>query len=132
VLSPPILLEPKWLAPHVAYTMSKYGMSLCVLGMAEEFRKDGVAFNALWPRYGIATAAIEFAVADAAELRRCRTPQIMADAAYEIFRRPASACTGNFFIDDEVLAASGVTDLDVYRLDATTEPRPGMFIREPA
>jgi citronellol/citronellal dehydrogenase len=132
VLSPPILLDPKWLAPHVAYTMSKYGMSLCVLGMAEEFRKDGVAFNALWPRYGVATAAIEFAVADSAELRRCRKPEIMADAAYEIFGRSARECSGNFFIDDEVLASAGVADLDAYRLDLATELRAGMFIPEPA
>jgi citronellol/citronellal dehydrogenase len=131
-LSPPLLMDPRWVGPHVAYTMSKYGMSMCVLGMAEEFRQDGVAFNALWPRYGIATAAIEFAVADAAELRRCRKPEIMADAAYAIFNRPSRECTGNFFIDDEVLAAAGVTDLDQYRLDATTQLRAGMFIPEPA
>jgi citronellol/citronellal dehydrogenase len=131
-LSPPLLLEPKWVGPHVAYTMSKYGMSLCVLGMAEEFRPDGVAFNALWPRYGVATAAIEFAVADADALRRCRKPEIMADAAYEIFNRPARDCTGNFFIDDEVLAAAGVTDFDQYRLDPSADMRPGMFIPDPA
>jgi citronellol/citronellal dehydrogenase len=131
-LSPPLLLEPKWVGPHVAYTMSKYSMSLCVLGMAEEFRPDGVAFNALWPRYGVATAAIEFAVADAEALRRCRKPEIMADAAYEIFNRPARDCTGNFFIDDEVLSAAGVTDFDQYRLDPSVDMRPGMFIPDPA
>jgi citronellol/citronellal dehydrogenase len=131
-LSPPLLLEPKWVGPHVAYTMSKYGMSLCVLGMAEEFRSDGVAFNALWPRYGVATAAIEFAVADADALRRCRKPEVMADAAYEIFNRPARDCTGNFFIDDAVLAAAGVTDFDQYRLDPSVDMRPGMFIPDPA
>jgi citronellol/citronellal dehydrogenase len=132
VLSPPLLLDPKWIGPHVAYTMSKYGMSMCVLGMAEEFRGDGVAFNALWPRYGIATAAIEFAVGDSEELRRCFKPEIMADAAYEIFGRPSRECTGNFFIDDEVMASAGVTDLDPYRVDPTTTLRTGMFIPEPA
>lgn len=116
-LSPPINLDPKWFRNSVAYTMSKYGMSMTVLGMAEEFGDEGIAFNALWPRIGIATAAIEFAVGDRDELRRCRTPDIMADAAYAIVNKPARECTGNFFIDDEVLTRAGVTDLDHYAVD---------------
>ncbi|MBV1918358.1 MAG: NAD(P)-dependent oxidoreductase [Sphingomonadaceae bacterium] len=127
-MSPPLNLDPKWFGPHVAYTMSKYAMSMTVLGMAEEFRKDGIAFNALWPRYGIATAAIEFAAADADQLKHCRTPQIMADAAYEILTRPSRECTGNFFIDDTLLASAGVTDFAHYRIDPSRPPRAGMFL----
>jgi citronellol/citronellal dehydrogenase len=127
-MAPPLTLEPRWAAGHVAYTISKYGMSLCTLGMAAEFASAGIAFNALWPRVGIATAAIEFAVGDREELRRCRTPEIMADAAYAIFNRPAASCTGNFFIDDELLYAAGVRDFQQYRVDPTTELRPGMFL----
>jgi citronellol/citronellal dehydrogenase len=128
MLSPPLTLAPKWLARNVAYTITKYGMSMCVLGMAEEFRNDGIAFNALWPRVGIATSAIEFAEANSDELRRCRKPEIMADAAYEIFSRPARACTGNFFIDDTLLYESGVRNFGQYRIDASAGLRPGLFI----
>ena len=113
-ISPPLNMEARWFAPHVAYTMAKFGMSLCVLGMAEEFRKDGVAFNALWPRTVIATAAVKNLLGGDHTLRGSRTPAIMADAAYAIFARPARACTGNFFIDDEVLASEGKTDLEEY------------------
>jgi citronellol/citronellal dehydrogenase len=127
-MAPPLTMEARWAAGHVAYTISKYGMSLCTLGMAAEFASAGIAFNALWPRVGIATAAIEFAVGDREELRRCRTPEIMADAAYAIFNRPAATCTGNFFIDDELLYAEGVRDFHQYRVDPTTELRPGMFL----
>jgi citronellol/citronellal dehydrogenase len=127
-LSPPINLDPRWLAGHVAYTMSKYGMSMTVLGMAEEFREDGIAFNALWPRYGIATAAIEFAAADRDQLKHCRKPDIMADAAYAILTSPARTCTGNFFIDDSVLAEHGVRDFSGYRVDPDATLRPGMFL----
>ena len=91
MLSPPLDMSPRWFAGHVAYTMAKYGMSMCVLGMAEEFKDDGIAFNALWPRTGIATAAIEFALAGEEGMRHCRTPEIMADAAYAIFNKPARA-----------------------------------------
>lgn len=111
-LSPPLSMKPRWFAPHVAYTMAKYGMSMCVLGMAEEFRPDGIAVNALWPRTVIATAALN--VIPLADPKRGRTPEIMADAAYTILTREARSCTGNFFIDDEVLAGAGVTDLDRY------------------
>ncbi|MBL8271194.1 SDR family oxidoreductase [Steroidobacter sp.] len=111
-LSPPLSMKPKWFAPHVAYTMAKYGMSMCVLGMAEEFRRDGVGVNALWPRTIIATAALN--IIAAADPKRGRKPEIMADAAHVILTRDPRTCTGNFFIDDEVLASAGVKDLDSY------------------
>jgi citronellol/citronellal dehydrogenase len=113
-LSPPLNMDPRWFAPHVAYTMAKYGMSLCVLGMAREFERDGIAVNALWPRTAIATAAIEFAVGDASTLRHCRKPEIMADAAHWILTQPSRSLTGRFLIDDEVLGAAGVEDFDAY------------------
>jgi citronellol/citronellal dehydrogenase len=112
-LSPPLNLDPKWLAPHVAYTISKYGMSLCVLGMAEELRGDGIAVNALWPRTVIATAALAM-LGGIVKPENCRTPEIMADAAHAILNRDSRTTTGNFFLDDEVLAEAGVTDLDHY------------------
>ena len=127
-LAPPLNLAPRWFAGHVAYTISKYGMSMCILGMAAEFAAEGIACNALWPRFGIATAAIEFAVGDADELRKCRKPEMMADAAYAIFRRPARQCTGNFFIDDTLLHEEGVRDFARYRVDPNTSLRLGMFI----
>ena len=111
-LSPPLSMKAKWFAPHVAYTMAKYGMSMCVLGMAEEFRHDGIGVNALWPRTVIATAALQ--VIPMANPRLGRTPDIMADAAYSILTRDARECTGNFFIDDELLASAGVKDFDRY------------------
>ena len=119
-LSPPLNLDPRWFAPHVAYTMSKYGMSLCVLGMAEEFRAEGVAFNALWPRTAIDTAAIAY-LGGPAIAGRCRTPEIVADAAYAILTRDARLCTGNFFIDDELLRAEGMTDFSRYRQEGAAE-----------
>jgi citronellol/citronellal dehydrogenase len=111
-LSPPLSMKAKWFAPHVAYTMAKYGMSMCVLGMAEEFRPEGIGVNALWPRTVISTAALQ--VIPMANPKLGRTPEIMADAAYAILTRNARECTGNFFIDDEVLASAGVKDLDRY------------------
>ena len=113
-LSPPLNMSPRWFKGHVAYTMAKYGMSMCVLGMAEEFRGDGIGVNALWPRTGIATAAIRNVLGGDAAIARCRTPDIIADAAHWILTQPARATTGNFFIDDEVMARAGVTDLDRY------------------
>jgi citronellol/citronellal dehydrogenase len=113
-ISPPLNLDPRWFAPHVAYTMSKYGMSLCVLGMAEEFRSEGIAFNALWPRTAIDTAAIVH-LGGLAIAARCRKPDIVADAAHAILTRDARQCTGNFFIDDEVLREAGVVDFAKYR-----------------
>jgi citronellol/citronellal dehydrogenase len=119
-MAPPLNLDRRWFAPHVAYTMAKYGMSFCVLGMAEEFRAAGIAFNALWPRTGIDTAAIGY-IAGAEMQRRCRKPEIMADAAHAILTRDARACSGNFFIDDEVLREEGVTDFAVYRHEGVAE-----------
>jgi citronellol/citronellal dehydrogenase len=115
-LSPPLNMKPKWFAPHVAYTMSKYGMSLCVLGMAEEFRSAGIAVNALWPRTVIATAALN--LIPLADPKRGRKPEIMADAAYVVLTRDPKACTGNFFIDDEVLQSAGNVDLEGYAVTA--------------
>ncbi len=116
-LSPPLNMEARWFGPHVAYTMAKYGMSLCVLGMAEEFKRDGVAFNALWPRTAIDTSAVRNLLGGDDMARRSRTPEILADAAYEILTRPSRECTGNFFIDDEVLREAGVTDFKQYQVD---------------
>ena len=128
MLSPPLDMSARWFAPHVAYTMAKFGMSLCVLGMAEEFREDGVAFNALWPRTGIATAAIRFALAGDEGLRRCRTTDIMADAAHAIFEKPARDFTGNFLIDDTFLYGEGVRDFDKYRVVPTRPLMPDFFV----
>jgi citronellol/citronellal dehydrogenase len=114
-LSPPLNLKPEWFKDHVAYTMSKYGMSMCVLGMAEEFRPQGVAFNALWPRTVIATAAIRL-LQGAVVAENCRTPDIMADAAYEILIRDSRQCTGNFFLDENVLRDTGKQNFDHYQV----------------
>lgn len=130
MLSPPLDMSQRWFAGHVAYTMAKYGMSMCVLGMSEEFRDQGVAFNALWPRTGVATAAIEFALAGEEGMRHCRTPDIIADAAYAIFNKPARECTGNFFIDDVLLYAEGERDFDKYRVDPTKPLMPDFFVPE--
>jgi citronellol/citronellal dehydrogenase len=111
-LSPPLSMKEKWFAPHVAYSMAKYGMSMCVLGMAGEFRPIGIGVNGLWPRTVIATAALN--VIPGANPELGRTPEILADAAYVIFNRDARKCSGNFFIDDEVLASEGVKDLSKY------------------
>lgn len=119
-LSPPLNFETRWFAPHVAYSMAKYGMSLCVLGMAEEFKRDGIAFNALWPRTAIATAAMDL-IGGPEVRRKCRKVEIMADAAHIILTRPAREFSGNFCIDDEVLASTGVSDLARYRFDNVTE-----------
>jgi len=127
-LSPPLTMSPRWFAPHVAYTMAKYGMSMCVLGMAEEFKSDGIAVNALWPRTAIATAAIENLLGGEAALRRSRKPEIMADAAHAILCRESRECTGNFFVDDEVLASEGVTDLSQYANDPDAELIPDFFL----
>src|SRR5262245_1958772 len=130
MLSPPLDMSPRWFAGHVAYTMAKYGMSMCVLGMAEEFKDDGIAVNALWPRTGIATAAIEFALAGEEGMRHCRTTDIISDAAYAIFHKPARECTGNFFIDDVLLYSEGVRDFDHYRVDPTKPLMPDFFVPE--
>jgi citronellol/citronellal dehydrogenase len=111
-LSPPLSMRAQWFAPHVAYTMAKYGMSMCVLGMAEEFRNRHIAVNGLWPRTLISTAALQ--VIPGVDPSHGRTPEIMADAAWHILTKDSRGTTGNFFIDDEVLAAAGVTDFERY------------------
>ena len=113
-LSPPLNMEPRWFAPHVAYTMAKYGMSMCVLGMAEEQRRKGVAVNALWPKTTIATAAIRNVLGGDKAMKRCRSPQIMADAAHWIFTQDSKHVTGNFFIDEDILRADGMEDFSQY------------------
>ncbi|HEY0647387.1 NAD(P)-dependent oxidoreductase [Phenylobacterium sp.] len=130
MLSPPLDMSPRWFGTHVAYTMAKFGMSMCVLGMAEEFKGDGIAFNALWPRTGIATAAIKNALAGEEGMRRCRTPEIMADAAYAIFNKAARKFSGNFLIDDTFLYEEGVRDFDQYRVDPSQPLMPDFFVPE--
>ena len=111
-LSPPLSMKAKWFKNHVAYTMAKYGMSMCVLGMSEEFKRDGIAVNALWPRTAIDTAALQ--MIPGVDTAACRTPEILSDSAYIILNRNSKECTGNFFVDDEVLASEGITDLEKY------------------
>ena len=117
-LSPPLSMNAKWFRPHVAYTISKYGMSMCVLGMAQEFKRDGIGVNALWPRTAIDTAAL--AMISGVDTDFCRSPEILADAAYIILTRSGVETTGNFFVDDEVLASEGVTDLEKYSVKPGT------------
>ena len=116
-MSPPLNLDTKWLGRHVAYTSAKLVMAMCTAGMAEEFRNDGIAFNSLWPRTGIATAAIEFAVSGKEGMRACRTVDIMSDAAYIVLNKKAREFTGNFLIDDIVLYEAGERDFDKYHVD---------------
>ena len=127
-LSPPLNLDAKWFGPHGAYTISKYGMSLCVLGMAEEFREAGIAVNALWPRTMIATAAVRNLLGGEEAIRRCRKPEIVADAAHAILTKPGREFTGLFLIDDDVLRAEGVTDLDRYSVSPGADPLPDLFL----
>lgn len=118
-LSPPLSMNPKWFKNNVAYTMAKYGMSMCVLGMSAEFKRDGIAVNALWPRTVIDTAALQ--MIPGIDATAGRTPEILADAAYIIFNRTATECTGNFFVDDELLASEGITDLEKYSVTPGTK-----------
>jgi len=111
-LSPPLSMKAHWFKNHLAYTMAKYGMSMCVLGMAEEFKRDKIAVNALWPRTAIDTAALQ--MIPGVDTALCRKPEILADAAYFILNRESTSTSGNFFIDDEVLASEGILDLDKY------------------
>jgi citronellol/citronellal dehydrogenase len=127
-IAPPLNLAPRWFAPHGAYTIAKYGMSLCVLGMAEEFREQGLAVNALWPRTVIATAAVMNLLGGEAVVQRSRKPEVMADAAHAILTRPSRSCTGNFFLDEDVLRAAGVTDLSQYAIQPGAELMPDLFI----
>ncbi len=126
-ISPPLNLDPKWFGNHVAYTMAKYGMSMCVLGMAAEFAGK-VGVNALWPRTSIATAAVANLLGGEEMMKASRTPQIMADAAHAILVRPAASTGGHFYIDDEVLAEEGVTDLEPYAVSPGTPLMPDFFL----
>lgn len=127
-LSPPLLLDSKWFAPHVAYTMSKYGMSMCTVGMAEEFRECGVAVNSLWPKTLVYTAAITRLMGDGAE-RNCRTPAVMADSAMWILSQNPREVTGNLFYDEEVLKKAGITDLTKYNCVNDPELLPDLYVR---
>ncbi len=140
MMSPPLDMAEKWFAPHTAYTMSKFGMSMVVLGLAGELRAQGIAANALWPRTTIATAAIKNLLGGEEMMRQSRRPEIVAEAAYRIFAKPARSFSGQFLIDDTFLAAEGVTDFERYRVDANEplaadffvpddiEPPPGVVV----
>ena len=127
-LSPPLNMESKWFAPHVAYTMSKFGMSMCVLGMAEEFRESGIAVNALWPKTAIATAAVQNLLGGDEAMRCCRKPEIMADAAYGILTSESRERTGNFFVDEEFLRNQGVVDFDAYACEPGNDLLSDFFV----
>jgi citronellol/citronellal dehydrogenase len=128
MLSPPLDMKEKWFAAHTAYSIAKFGMSMVVLGLAGELRAKGIAVNALWPRTTIATAAIDNLLGGEEIMRRSRTPDIIADAAYAIFLKPAAKFTGRFLIDDTFLAAEGVTDFDRYRVDPSRPLQPDFFV----
>ena len=127
-LSPPINLNPKWLAPHLAYTISKYGMSMIVLGLAEELKPFGIAANALWPKTTIATAAVQNLLGGDYLIQKSRTPEILADAAFYILQRKSAACTGNFFLDEEVLQEEGITDFTPYAVNPGQELMKDLFL----
>jgi citronellol/citronellal dehydrogenase len=127
-MSPPLNMEEKWFAPHVAYSIAKYGMSLCVLGMAGEFRGKGIAVNALWPRTTIATAAVQNLLGGDQIVRRSRKPEILADAAHIILTKPSREFTGNFCIDDDILESAGITDLARYAVDPSGTLVPDFFV----
>ena len=128
MLSPPLDMQERWFAPHTAYTMAKFGMSLVVLGLAGELRQRGIAVNALWPRTTIATAAVENLLGGEALMRRSRTPAILADAAYKIFHKPSRQFSGNFLVDDTFLAGEGETDFDKYRVDPSQTLQVDFFV----
>jgi citronellol/citronellal dehydrogenase len=128
-LSPPLNMDPKWFKGHVGYTIAKYGMSMCTIGMAEEFRDDGIAFNALWPRTIIATAAVQNLLGGEEAMARSRRPELVADAAHAIVIRPSRECTGNLFLAEDVLAEEGITDMAAYSYGAQgAEPLPDLFV----
>ncbi|MGN6747075.1 MAG: SDR family oxidoreductase [Xanthobacteraceae bacterium] len=130
MISPPLDMKEKWFAPHTAYSMAKFGMSLVVLGLAGELRSKGIAVNALWPRTVIATAAVQNLLGGDAVMARARKPEIMADAAYGIFSKPARDFTGRFLIDDNFLAENGIRDFDRYRVDPAQQLAPDFFVPE--
>jgi len=127
-LSPPLDINPKWFAPHLAYTMSKYGMSMIVLGLAEELKHHKIAVNALWPKTTIATAAVQNILGGDYLIKRSRKPEIVADAAFAIIKKASAVCTGNFFIDEDVLVHEGVTDFSNYAVNPTLELQKDLFI----
>ena len=127
-LSPPLNMETKWFAPHVAYTMSKFGMSMCVLGMAGELKKDGIAVNALWPKTVIQTAAVQNLLGGDKVMEKSRKPDIMGDAAFTILSKNSSECTGNYFVDEELLRSEGITDFSNYSNVPDSELMPDFFI----
>jgi citronellol/citronellal dehydrogenase len=128
MISPPLDMKEKWFAPHTAYTIAKFGMSLVVLGLAGELRGKGIAVNALWPRTAIATAAVANLLGGGALMRQSRTPEIVADAAYAIFSKPAREFTGHFLIDDTFLSENGVSDFEKYRVDPTQKLASDFFV----
>src|SRR5215470_9973693 len=128
MMSPPLDMAEKWFAPHTAYTMAKFGMSMVALGLAGELRPQGIAVNALWPRTTIATAAIQNLLGGDEIMRRSRRPEILAEAAYRIFAKPASSFSGRFLIDDTFLASVGVTDFEPYRVDPNEPLMPDFFV----
>lgn len=127
-LSPPLNLNPKWFAQHLAYTISKYGMSMIIIGLAEELKKDKIAANALWPKTTIATAAVQNLLGGDALMKMSRTPEIVADAAYAIVSKPSAECTGNFFIDEDVLETEGIIDFSKYAVDASQKLMTDIFL----
>ena len=127
-LSPPLNMDPRWFAPHLAYTISKYGMSMVIFGLAEELKPHRIAANALWPKTTIATAAVENLLGGDFLIQRSRTPEIVSEAAFHILKRPSYECTGNFFIDEEVLAAEGITDLAKYAVNPAQKLMNDLFI----
>jgi citronellol/citronellal dehydrogenase len=127
-LSPPISLEPRWLAPHVGYTIAKYGMTLCALGFAAEFAEGGIASNALWPRTLIATAAVQNLLGGEEAMARARKPELYADAAYAVITRPSRVCTGHMYLCEDVVEEEGVTDFDAYAYSPGAEPQVDMFV----
>jgi citronellol/citronellal dehydrogenase len=129
-LSPPLSLDPRWAKNHVAYTIAKYGMSLCTLGMAAEFADDGIAFNSLWPRTLVATAAVQNLLGGDAAMARARKPDIYADSAYAVLNRPSRECTGNFFLCEDVLVEEGVTDFEAYAAAPGAEPQVDLYVDE--
>ena len=128
MLSPPLDMNEKWFAPHLGYSLAKFGMSLCVLGLAGELRPKGIAVNALWPRTTIATSAVKNLLGGDAMVRASRTPDILADAAYLIFQKPARSFTGHFLIDDAFLASEGMRDFEKYRVDPSVPLMPDFFV----
>ena len=127
-LSPPLNMDPKWFSQHLAYTISKYGMSMIVLGLAEELKAAKIGVNALWPRTTIATAAVNNLLGGDFLMQRSRTPEIVADAAFHILKQPGATCTGNFFLDEEVLQKEGITNFDHYAVNPSNKLMTDLFL----